>query len=448
MLWQLTASEAARQIRDGLITSEDLVTACHERIVDSEAGIGAWAHYDMEFALEQARDRDRARQRGLPLGDMHGVPVGIKDIIDTKDLPTECGSPILRGRQPDEDATVISKLREAGAVIMGKTVTTEFAFLAPSETANPHDAERSPGGSSSGSAAAVAAGHVPLAVGSQTNGSIIRPASFCGVFGFKPTRGMISRHGVLQTSTTLDQVGGFGRCLDDVAMLVDALSGFDGRDAGSYARPRPKVLDGARTEAPVEPAIAWFELPFNDRLDDDARQGFDELLEALGGTVERLPAPKSFAKLIDAQNLIHRWEMHQLLQPIIQGRKPPDISAEMLAALDRVNDDTQAQYDDAKSLMAAAEDYFVQFFHDYDAVIAPAAPGQAPLKTTGTGDPIFCTMWTLCGLPSLSVPWLTGADGLPIGVQLIGSSEADDRLCRTVKWLQNYLEQEPQGDTQ
>ncbi|MDA8742438.1 amidase, partial [bacterium] len=224
--YTLTATEAVQAIASGRLSSVDLVKSCLEQIADTDASIKAWAHLDPESALAQAAECDRIRKAGLGTGPLHGLPVGLKDVIDTRDMPTQRGTDIFKDRQPDKDARLVERLRESGAVIMGKTVTTELAFVHANDTRNPHNPEYSPGGSSSGSAAAVAACHVPLAVGTQTNGSVIRPASFCGTFGFKPTRGVISRAGVLKTSDSLDQVGCFGRSLEDVALLTDALAGY------------------------------------------------------------------------------------------------------------------------------------------------------------------------------------------------------------------------------
>ena len=439
MLWQLSATDAAQRIRDGVISSENLVQACLDRIAETDPGIKAWVHLDPEQALDQARIMDRIRQTGRPLGPLHGVPVGIKDIFDTADMPTERGSPIYQGRQPDTDAAVIAKLKEAGAVILGKTYTTEVAFLHPTVTGNPHNLDHTPGGSSSGSAAAVAAGHVPLAIGSQTNGSTVRPASFCGIYGFKPTRGVISRTGCLQTSQSLDQVGVFARTLDDAALLADVLAGYDAGDPGSYVEPKPAMLAGARAKPPVEPDIAWLELPFADRLDASSVDGFEELISALGNRVERLPAPKSFEAVVQSHKIVHEYEIwHHLKADFEAGWDL--VSDTLKPALEQAQTLSKGQYEDALAMLAGAQDYFEQFFLDYDAVLAPSSAGEAPLKSSGTGDPVFCTIWTFAGLPALSLPLLTGSAGLPIGVQLIGSAEGDDRLLRTANWLQQYLE--------
>jgi Asp-tRNA(Asn)/Glu-tRNA(Gln) amidotransferase A subunit family amidase len=438
-LTQLSAVEAAAGIRAGRLLSESLTSACLERIAATEAVIKAWVHLDSEKALDEAREMDRIRKAGHATGILHGVPVGLKDIIDTSDMPTGRGSPVYDGRQPDTDATIVERLREAGAVIMGKTKTTELAYVHPADTTNPHDATRTPGGSSSGSAAAVAARHVPLAVGTQTSGSVIRPASFCGVFGFKPTRGVISRAGLLQTSVSLDQAGGFARSIEDVALLCDAIGSYDQRDPASFARPRPHMLDGARAEVPVEPDIAWFDLPVNDRLDADARAGLDAVIEALGPRIERFAAAPQLAGLVEVQTTIHEYEICQHLARVFEDHWD-QMSATLQPAITRGRAISKDRYEDAIAVKNSADEFFVRHFNDFDAILAPSATGQAPLISAGgTGDPVFCRIWSLAGLPALSMPLLVGEDELPVGVQLIGAFEEDDRLLRTARWVQNAL---------
>ena len=438
-LTELTGTEAARKIREGLVSSAELVKACLTRIEDTDGQLKAWAHLDPEAALARAGELDAIRQSGKPIGVLHGVPIGLKDIIDTSDLPTECGTPIFSGRKSESDAAIVDRLHEAGAVILGKTVTTEFAFLHPSQTRNPHNLERSPGGSSSGSAAAVAAFQVPLAIGTQTNGSTIRPASFCGTYGFKPTRGVISRRGVLRTSGTLDQLGVFGRSLEDVALLSDVIAGYDPSDPMSYPRPRPKMLEGARAEVPVEPAFAWFDLPFADRLAEDGREGLMAVTESLGARVETIPAPKIFARLVESQKIIHEYEINQELGEVFTDNSA-QLSDDLQTVVERSRSIGEAQYLEALEDLAATRRYFEAFFRDYDAVISPSAAGEAIVFGTGTGDPIFSTIWTLAGLPCLTLPILVGEHGLPIGVQLIGAAEEDDRLLRTANWVLGELQ--------
>src|SRR5210317_2610409 len=247
----LSALEAREAIEEGILTSVELVEACFERIDEVEESIGAWAHLDRETALEQARQADNFRRRGLPLGALHGLPVGIKDIIDTSDYPTERGSVLQQGRQPQRDATLVSLLKEAGAIILGKTVSTEMAVYSPGKTRNPHNLEHTPGGSSSGSAAAVAAAMVAHSVGTQSNGSIIRPASYCGVYGFKPSFARISRHGVLQQSPPLDTIGVFARDLDDLAMIADVLMRFDAQDEAMRPMAPPCIARIMAQEVPL-----------------------------------------------------------------------------------------------------------------------------------------------------------------------------------------------------
>lgn len=434
----LSATEAASHIAAGWLSSTQLVKSCLDRIAETDGAIKAWAHVDADHALAQAAALDRRRQAGFATGPLHGIPVGLKDIIDTSDMPTQRGTPIFARRQTDEDARVVEMLREAGAVILGKTVTTELAFVHANETRNPHDPGRTPGGSSSGSAAAVAAGHVPLAIGTQTNGSVIRPASFCGTFGFKPTRGMIPRTGVLQTSRSLDQLGTFARTLEDAALLSDAISGYDQRDSESFTFARPSTLQGARMDAPVEPELAWFNLPFNDRLSPAAAEGLESVMEVLGPRVTRMDPANQLAELVAVQGRIHEYEITRHQAEVFDNHWD-QISDTLKPIVERGRQIGEDEYQDALAVKKSAEAFFADFFMDYDAILAPAAAGEAPHFGTSTGDPIFCTLWTLAGLPCVTLPLLIGETGLPIGVQLIGPAHKDDRLLRTARWCQTYL---------
>src|SRR6266536_6644062 len=300
----LSASEASRLIRDGVISSEQFVEACLARIREVDGQVQAWTFLDPDHALAQARAADAWRSEGRATGPLHGVPVGIKDIFDTADMPTENGSVLYAGRTPSRDATVVAMLRGAGAVIVGKTVTTEFAYFAPGKTRNPHNSEHTPGGSSSGSAAAVAAEMVPLALGSQTNGAVIRPAAFCGVIGFKPTHGLIPRHGILMLSRTLDHVGLFGRTIEDIALLTEQLMGYDERDLDTGPRARIPFVAVAAEEPPLPPMFAFVKTPYWERVDEDTKEGFAELIEQLGEQVEEIELLPS---AIDA------WELHRTI---------------------------------------------------------------------------------------------------------------------------------------
>ena len=444
-LTTLSAVAAAEAIRDGRLYSEQLVTQYLARIDATEPRIKAWAHLDPEAALEAARAADGLRKRGRATGALHGVPVGLKDIVETRAMPTARGTAIFAGRVPDADARLVERLHDAGAVIMGKTSTTELAYMQPSDTTNPHDASRTPGGSSSGSAAAVAARHVPLAVGTQTGGSVIRPASFCGTFGFKPTRGVISRNGVFRTSQSLDQVGVMGNTLADVALLTDALGCYDQTDPASFASPRPAMLAGAEAPAPVPPDFVWFDLPFYDRLDAAARDGLEEVLEALGDRVERLPAASQLSGLTDVHKTIYDYEIARNVSPVAADHTGR-LGAAITGAIARGQAIPEAQYQDALAVKASAEAFFEGLFNDFDAILAPAATGEAlPLSDQSTGDAIYCTIWTLAGLPCLTLPLLVGGSGLPIGVQMIGAAHEDDRLLRAAHWMQTELATEEES---
>jgi Asp-tRNA(Asn)/Glu-tRNA(Gln) amidotransferase A subunit family amidase len=435
----LSGSDAARAIRENAITSEELVQACLARVAEVDADVQAWAFLDPGHAVAQARAADQWRGGGHPLGPLHGVPVGVKDIIDTADMPTENGSVLHAGRTPARDAAVVTMLRAAGAVIMGKTVTTEFATRTAGKTTNPHNRAHTPGGSSSGSAAAVAAGMVPLALGSQTGGSTIRPASYCGVYGFKPTRGLIPRDGMWRLSATLDHVGLFARTIEDVALLAEQLVGWEEGDPQSRPRARIPYRAVAAEEPPLPPVLAFVKTPRWDQVDADAQAAFAELAGHLGDRVEELPLSAAAAEayawhrtIMDSEvavNLDREWRTgRDRLSPALRERIESGLAvgaADYLRALSRIPE-----------MNEAFEDLFAQ---RYDAILTPAATGTAPAGLESTGDPSFCTIWTLCGMPALSVPLMQGANGLPLGVQLVGPRHGDGRLLRTARWLVDRL---------
>jgi Asp-tRNA(Asn)/Glu-tRNA(Gln) amidotransferase A subunit family amidase len=323
-------------------------------------------------------------------------------------------------------------------VILGKTVTTELAFMHAADTTNPHNLEHTPGGSSSGSAAAVAGFQVPLAIGTQTNGSVIRPASFCGVYGFKPSRGIIARTGLLQTSNSLDQVGVFGRTLEDVALLSDAIGCYDPADEKSYTRHRPHMLEGTKQEVVVEPEFAWFDLPFADRLSQDSKDGFEEVISALGERVTRIEAPDNFTGLLDTQRIIHEYEICNHQADVFDNHWDK-ISDTLKPIIERGRKISKGEYEYALDVMGQTESFLKEFFLDYDAILTPSSTGEAPLLSEGTGDPVFCTLWTLAGLPCVNLPLMVGGNGLPIGVQLVAGYEEDDRLMRAANWLLTEL---------
>ncbi len=431
----LTATETARLIDDGALKAEEHVRACIARIDETEPTVQAWAHFEADDALDQARDADVRRMRGLPCGPLHGVAVGIKDIIDVRGMPTEDGTVLHAGRIARRDAAVVARLRAAGAIVMGKTVTTELATYAPGKTRNPHDPEHTPGGSSSGSAAAVAAGHVPVALGSQTNGSIIRPASFCGVFGFKPTHGLLPRTGVLTLSRTLDHVGVFARSLEDVARVTELIAGFDEEDADTLPpRTRPPLSKVLAQEPPMPPRLALARTPFWSRLDDDARAAYDELAQALGAQGQSVELPESAAKVVDWHRTIFEADLAASFDREYETGAER-LSDSLRGQIERGRKTLAIDYRKALALIDIVNEGFDELFDNFDAIVTPAALGTAPNGLDSTGDPLLATTWTYCGMPALSIPLARGENGLPLGIQLVGRRGDDARLLRTARWL-------------
>jgi Asp-tRNA(Asn)/Glu-tRNA(Gln) amidotransferase A subunit family amidase len=433
----LTASEAASRLAGGEISSAGVIEACLARIDELEPQLKAWAFLDRDRALAQARAADEQRRSGKGVGPLHGVPVGIKDIIDTADMPTENGTPVHKGRQPRQDAACVAALRAAGAVILGKTVTTELATLTPSHTRNPRNPAHTPGGSSSGSAAAVAAGMVPLALGTQTGGSVIRPAAFCGIYGFKPTFGLIARPGVLTQAPSLDTVGAFGRTLEDVALLVDAAQGYDERDPASIGASRPNLLARATEAFPLPPLFTFVKTHAWGEADAVMREAFGELVEHLGDKVEEIAIDFSTARGVAAAKIVQNVELAQHYGPLLE-RAPELISERLAGQIEegrRVSGvDYVAALEARKELYAGIEDLLMQ----HGQILTPAAPGPAPEGLESTGNPVFCAFWTYLGVPAVTLPLLE-ADGLPIGVQLIGARRDDGRLLRSARWLVRHL---------
>lgn len=438
-LLALPATEVRDRLASGALRAVELVEACLARIAAREPDVRAWAFLDGAHALAQARALDARRLSGAPIGPLHGLPVGVKDVIDVRGMPTGHGLADRAGRVAQTDAFVAARLRAAGAILIGKTATAEAAFLEPPATRNPHDPARTPGGSSSGSAAAVAAGMVPLAIGTQTGGSVIRPAAFCGITGFKPSFGLIPRTGVLSQSPNLDTMGVFGRSVEDVALLAEALAGHDPADPASEPMPAPRLPETAASAPPVAPTLALVRPPGWEAASEDMRLALEELASLLGRDCIALDLPPSFGAAADLRRRINLAEMaHHYadleaqapLSPLLrdalaEGRAIP--ATDYLRALDARSD-----------LLAG----LAPIFHRCDAILCPAASGPAPGRET-TGDAIFNGLWTLCGLPAITLPLFASSEGLPMGAQLVGPRGGDARLLRTARWLVGRLSPSP-----
>ena len=432
----LGAAQAVRALRSGEMSAEDYTKACLARIAAREEEVQAWVHLDPGHALAQARAADDLRREGKGLGPLHGLPVGIKDIIDTADMPTQNGSPVFAGYQPRDDAFCVSALRAAGAIIMGKTVTTELATLTPNKTRNPHNTAHTPGGSSSGSAAAVADRMIPLALGTQTGGSVIRPASFCGIYGLKPTLGLISRRGVTLQAHTLDTVGVYGRSLEDLALIADALSAHDPDDPVSYPRGRTSLSQILAGTVPAPPLFAFCRTPAWEQADAATREAFETFAARLGDRVQEvaLPLEDAFSR---HQPAVQAAENAAYYGPLL-ARAPQAISPGLTA---RIEAGAKVPAKDYITAVNARETHYAaveQVLQRHAAILTPASPGPAPKGLGSTGSPIFNGVWTYLGVPCVTLPLLE-ADGMPFGVQLVGMRRDEGRLLRTARWLVEHV---------
>ncbi len=430
----LTAAEAGARLQAGTLTATDYARALLARTAAAELQVQAWAQLDPAHLLAQAAAADAARAAGEPCGALFGLPVGVKDIIDTADLPTENGTVLHAGRQPLADAFAVRALRAAGGLLMGKTVTTELATYAPGRTRNPHRLAHTPGGSSSGSAAAVAAGMVPLAIGTQTNGSVIRPAAFCGVVGYKPSAGLLPRTGVLVQSPAFDALGVFGRSVEDVALLAQCLAGHDAADPATRPRATPPLRAVACSAPPCPPRLAWAATPFWDRVAPDAQAAFAGLLARLGDAVTAVELPPATPDAIGAHQRVMEAEIAGSFEAEFErGRQ--QLSASLQAQIERGRQVSAVEHRRGLAGIAPLRAALEPLFARADAILTPATLGTAPAGLDSTGNPLMCTLWTYLGLPAVTLPLLRGADGLPLGVQLVGRLGQDAALLRTARWL-------------
>lgn len=400
--------------------SEALVSACLERIAQREREVHAWAYLDQERALAEARQRDREAPRSA----LHGVPVGIKDVIDTADMPTEYNSPIYRGHQPKWDAACVALLRRAGCVILGKTATTEFANNHPAATRNPHNLAHTPGGSSSGSAAAVADRMVPLALGTQTGGSVIRPGAYCGVAACKPSFGSINRAGLKFVSESLDTIGVFARTVDELAPLLHILTGRAIAEEqktkpriGLCRTPRWRDADG-ETQANLERAA--------------------QVLAKAGARVSDFELPKGSDALFNRHGAVMGYESARALA-WEQMQFPEQISASLRPRLEAGWRITRQDYDEVRGIARACRRQLAEELREFDFLLTPSAPGAAPASLASTGDPVFNRAWTLFGVPCVTLPFGAAANKLPLAVQLVGAFDEDMKLLEWAKWAQRQL---------
>jgi Asp-tRNA(Asn)/Glu-tRNA(Gln) amidotransferase A subunit family amidase len=424
-LRQLSARDAARQIAERRLTAEALATAYLERIAERESVVGAFEYFDCDRALAAARARDGEPTRG-PL---HGVPIAVKDLIDTCDMPTGYGSPIYRGHRPAADAACVALARAAGAVVLGKTVTTEFAAFTAGKTTNPKNPAHTPGGSSSGSAAAVADRMAPLAFGTQTAGSVIRPAAYCGAVGYKPSFGLLPRAGIKPLADSLDTLGIMAGSALDAAFFAGVLS------------ERRVLRELAMPDAP--PRFGLYRTPYWDAAEPATAAALDAArasLEKAGARVAELAIAPEHEGLNEAQNTVMLYEMTRCLahERVMHSAELSPRLAQMLDAGMSVGAE---DYDRALARAAAARAALGGFFGDCDAVLVPAAPGEAPPGLGNTGDPVFNRMWTLLGTPAVTLPARWGESGLPTGVQLVGRAGEDARLLAAAAFLERALAQ-------
>ena len=421
----MTLVAAIDAMRSGALSCAALTQSLLERIDVTDANVQAWAWLDREQALGKARaiDARRASQRASIL---EGVPIGVKDIVATAGIPTQMGSPIYAGSIPAQDAECIARLGRAGGMVLGKTVTTEFAFMQPGKTRNPWNAACTPGGSSSGSAAAVALGQVPAAIGTQTNGSVIRPAAYCGVVGFKPGNDLLPFAGVHRFSPTLDTLGVFARSVADCALLAGVLAG---------------EAPGEALETKDAPALAWLpEFPWA-AVSSEQREAVDAavaVLRAAGARVGTLALP---AICGDAPTQLRRIMLHEAVRELgaLQDRERGRMSAKLNAALDEGRTIGEGAYADALARRGEIIAALTERLAGFDAVLTPPALGPAPHDLTQTGDPACCSLWSLAGFPALCLPVSLAPNGLPLGMQLAATASNDRRLLAAGRWCELRL---------
>ena len=434
-IFSLKVEEIASKIKDAQLTSVELCEKYIERINKFEKDVKAWAHFDKKLLLEKASEADEYRRSGKPTGPLHGIPVAVKDIVGTVDMPTECGTVIRKGKSYSQNAEIIDLLLAAGAIVMGKTATAELAYLGPAKTTNPHDHSRTPGGSSSGSAAAVASFMAPLSIGSQTGGSVIRPASYCGIVGYKPTYGLISRNGVLKTSEKLDHIGVFGRTVEDVALLAKVLIKKDKFDNATVYYSADSMLEETKKGPLFEPKFIFYKTDHWKNIEKKSKEAFEYFIKSFKKNIEIFDTPSYFKDIHKYHQIIYETDLANNFSDYYKNYKSK-LSKIMQNAILNGRKHTAKEYAEAIDFMKRSYDSYKEVFEDYHGVLSPSSPGVAPkgLKSTGSAD--FNKVWSYLGTPCISLPLLQGENNLPLGIQVIGEKYDDNRFLGVSSWLE------------
>ena len=437
----LSAYELSLKLKSGEISSIDLCKSYIDRIKKFEKDVKAWQFFDEKLLLEKAEEADDYRKSGKPLGPLHGMPIAIKDIIGTYDMPTECGTVFRKKKSSSQDSEIVNLLKNAGAIVMGKTVTCELAYIHPSKTRNPHDYSRTPGGSSSGSAAVVASYMSHLSIGSQTGGSVIRPASYCGVVGYKPSYGLISRSGVLKVSDKLDTIGVFGRSVKDVALLAKSLIRKDLYDASTIYFSSDRMLDVCEEKLEFDPKFIFYKTKNWKNINKKSQEAFDFLIKSFKKNIEIYDEPSYFKEIPKYHQIIHEVDMANNFQ-VYYDKDKSKLSKEMNDAISRGLKYSAKDYSDAIDFMKQSYESYKEVFEDYYGILTPSSNGVAEKGLGSTGSADFQKIWTYLGLPAISLPLLTGENDLPLGLQLVGNKFDDLRFLGTAKWIEDNCKDE------
>ena len=434
-LFSLPVHQLAEKIKKSELSSTELCKNYIEQIDKFEKDVKAWVHLDKKLLLEKADEADNHRKSGKPMGPLHGIPVALKDIIGTYDMPTECGTVLRKGRTQSQNAEIVDILKSSGAIIMGKTATSELAFLAPHATRNPHDLTRTPGGSSSGSAAVIATHMAPLSIGSQTGGSVIRPASYCGVVGYKPSYGLISRNGVLRTSYYLDHIGVFGKTVEDVALLAKVLIKKDQYDEATVHYSSEFMLEECLKGPLYDPKFIFYKTDSWKKIYKKSREAFEFFIKSFKKNIEVFDTPSYFKDIDKYHRIIHECDLANNFQMYYKKSKNK-LSKEMQSAISKGMKYSAKEYLDAVDFMKRSYDSYKEVFEDYHGVLTPCSTGVADkgLKSTGSAD--FNRVWSYMHTPAISLPLLQGENNLPLGIQLIGDKYDDHRFLGIARWLE------------